>query len=345
MPIKKPVVQVLGKRKRESKEVLRRNNVVVKNPTSKTCERWRPISGFEGYYEVSTMGRVRSLPRVVEYPAGMADRKLSSRVIHSSCDKDGYRIIHLYRDGKSNNCKVHRLVAGAFIPNPDNLPDVNHKNEVKDDNRVENLEWCTHGYNMNYGDRAKKASDALTKFAYQRFTPSGEYIDTLMYQDIVDAGFDYGFVVKASQGVYETAYGLIWKRIPIEEYKEKVKPKLRKNGVVVNKPTSSSNWKGFERIVASFFGTKRVPLSGSNSGHNTNSDSLHPRIYIECKVREKFALWKLFRDTEDKAKVEKKVPVVAIKQKGERGYLLIVRPQDLERLVQIRAESLAESDK
>ena len=88
--------------------------------------------------------------------------------------------------------------------------------------------------------------------------------------------------------------------------------------MVVKKPTSKSTWKLFERVVASFFGTKRVPLSGSNSGHGTNSDSLHPKLYIECKVRSKIALWQLFVDTENKAKVEHKVPVVAVKQKGEK---------------------------
>lgn len=124
------------------------------------------------------------------------------------------------------------------------------------------------------------------------------------------------------------------KRIP--------KTLVRKNNVKVNKPTSKSCWKSFERLVASFFGTKRVPLSGSNSGHGTNSDSLHPKVYIECKVRGKISLWSLFADTESKAKVEGKVPVVAIKQKGERGYLLVMRPEDMEKLAEIRKESLEE---
>lgn len=110
---------------------------------------------------------------------------------------------------------------------------------------------------------------------------------------------------------------------------------VRSNGVVVKNATSKSCWKGFERTVASYFGTKRVPLSGSNSGHNTNSDSLHPDIYIECKVREKFAVWSLFKDTEGKAKVEKKIPLCALKQKGERGWLVLVRPQDIVELAEL----------
>lgn len=118
------------------------------------------------------------------------------------------------------------------------------------------------------------------------------------------------------------------KRIP--------KIQIRKNNVVVKKPTSKSCWKSFERTVAEFFGTRRVPLSGSNSGHGTNSDSLHPKLYIECKVRNKIAIWQLFVDTERKAKVEKKIPVVAIKQKGEKGYLLVIRPEDLRHINEIR---------
>lgn len=126
--------------------------------------------------------------------------------------------------------------------------------------------------------------------------------------------------------------------------KKKRVPKelVRSNNVVVKHPTSKSCWKSFERKVAEFFGTKRVPLSGSNSGHGTNSDSLHPKVYIECKVREKFSIWNLFVDTEKKAKVEKKVPVVALKQKGEQGYLLLLRPEDLEKLTKYHKDAKVE---
>lgn len=134
----------------------------------------------------------------------------------------------------------------------------------------------------------------------------------------------------------------IKRKANVTKKKRPQKTLIRKNNVIVKHPTSKSAWKSFERLVASFFGTKRVPLSGINSGHGTNSDSLHPKIYIECKVRHKFSLWSLFIDTEKKAKVENKVPVVAIKQKGEKGYLLVVRPDDLGKLVEIRKESLEE---
>lgn len=122
------------------------------------------------------------------------------------------------------------------------------------------------------------------------------------------------------------------------------KETIRSNNVVVKHPTSKSCWKGFERVVAQFFGTRRVPLSGSNSGHNTNSDSLHDKLYIECKVRDKFSLWTIFKDTEAKAKEERKVPIVAIKQKSEKGFLLLIRPEDLEKITEIRKQVLELSE-
>lgn len=133
-------------------------------------------------------------------------------------------------------------------------------------------------------------------------------------------------------------------RNAVKKKKRVPKVLVRKNNVVVKNPTSKSSWKGFERTVANYFGTRRVPLSGSNSGHGTNSDSLHPKLYIECKVRSKIALWQLFVDTEKKAKVENKIPVVAIKQKGEKGYLLVMRPEDLEKISEIHLESTENSE-
>ena len=131
--------------------------------------------------------------------------------------------------------------------------------------------------------------------------------------------------------------------MPVKKVQKRKRNKemVRKNNVVVKNPTSKSAWKSFERTVSSFFGTRRVPLSGINSGHGTNSDSLHDKLYIECKLRGKFSLWQLFDDTEKKAKHENKIPIVAIKQKGGRGYLVIVRPEDLDEVVKIRAESVA----
>lgn len=133
--------------------------------------------------------------------------------------------------------------------------------------------------------------------------------------------------------------------MPIKKVEKRKRPKkefLRKNNVLVKNPTSKSAWKSFERVVAEFFGTRRVPLSGSNSGHGTNSDSLHDKLYIECKLRGKISLWQLFEDTEKKAKQENKIPIVAIKQKGSRGYLLVMRPFDIRKIAEIQQKSSLE---
>lgn len=112
-------------------------------------EIWKPIGGYEGLYEVSNKGRVRSFH-------------------NATCktkDKDGilrqfkgtYYSVSLHKDKKQKTHDVHRLVADAFLPNPNNLPEVNHKNEDKLDNRVENLEWVTHKYNIAYSHNIEKS--------------------------------------------------------------------------------------------------------------------------------------------------------------------------------------------
>lgn len=106
---------------------------------------WKDVKGYEEYYEVSDTGKVRSKDRWVNNNGTMEFRK--GRELRSANCR-GYRLVALCVDAKPYKAKVHRLVAEAFIPNPDNKPEVNHINTVKDDNRVENLEWCTKSENM-----------------------------------------------------------------------------------------------------------------------------------------------------------------------------------------------------
>ena len=112
-----------------------------------TKEIWLDISGYEGYYQVSNLGNVKSVERKVPH-----ERKgfefIKERILKQHINR--YAFVLLSKNRKTTNKTVHRLVAFAFIPNPENKPQVNHINGIKDDNRVENLEWCTIDYNNNH---------------------------------------------------------------------------------------------------------------------------------------------------------------------------------------------------
>ena len=114
-------------------------------------EIWKEVEGYNGRYEISNLGRVRSYAQ---------DRK-SGKIKTGNQTAKGYRSILLY-DGKGNSkwFPVHRLVAAAFLDNPDNLPQVNHKDENKLNNCSENLEWCTNEYNVRYGTRNERVAES-----------------------------------------------------------------------------------------------------------------------------------------------------------------------------------------
>ena len=115
-------------------------------------EVWKDIEGYEGLYQVSNTGQVRSLNYL---------HTGEVKPLKQGTDGNGYKRVSLYKDGKSKTCRVHRLVAMAFILNPNNYKEVNHKDENPSNNNVNNLEWCTNEYNVNYGTRTKRASESL----------------------------------------------------------------------------------------------------------------------------------------------------------------------------------------
>lgn len=113
-------------------------------------EIWKDIKDYTGY-QVSNMGNVRSLNF---HQTGKV------QVLKLRKNKNGRIYVNLYKDGKKKFCQVHRLVVTAFLENPDNLPQVNHKDENPSNNRVDNLEWCTSKYNNNYGSHNQRVSEA-----------------------------------------------------------------------------------------------------------------------------------------------------------------------------------------
>lgn len=159
-------------------------------------EIWKDIKGYAGLYQVSNFGRVRSLPRMGT-KGGLLKLLLSG----------GYLAVNLYKNGKMKAMLVHRLVAIAFIPNPHNYSEVNHKNEIKTDNRVENLEWCTRLYNNTYGTRIERVvSKNLNQKSTSKpvnFTIDGIIIKTFPSQKEAARYFNIcnGWVSKICKGV------------------------------------------------------------------------------------------------------------------------------------------------
>ena len=119
-------------------------------------ENWKDIKGYEGLYQVSDCGNVKSLERDVFNYRGTVIRHTEEKILVQNIGKLGYAYVNLYLNGKPKSIKTHRLVAMAFLPNPENKPQVNHKDENPLNNCVENLEWCTASYNANYGTRNER---------------------------------------------------------------------------------------------------------------------------------------------------------------------------------------------
>lgn len=173
-------------------------------------EIWKPIPGYEGLYEISDIGRVKSLPRET---FGLLRFK-EERIISSNGDGKGYRTIKLSKNGKVSRYLVHRLVAMAFIPNPDNLPYINHKDENRSNNNVGNLEWCTPKYNVNYGNAHSKWKESYLKSNGRpicSYDENGNLVKEYnCFVDAVREGYKRRHIEECINGLKRMHKGLFW---------------------------------------------------------------------------------------------------------------------------------------
>ena len=159
-------------------------------------EIWKSIEGFEGLYEISNIGRVKSIGTYNTCKRG---------IMNPMIDPDGYPHVRLYNNGTSKDIAIHRLVAIAFIPNPNKYRYVNHKDENTQNNKVSNLEWCTNSYNLIYSKGKKVA----------QYTREGEFIKE--FNCIADASRECNVpttnISKCCKGKRYSAGNFIWRYV------------------------------------------------------------------------------------------------------------------------------------
>lgn len=168
-------------------------------------EEWRDIAGYEGIYQISNLGRVKSMNY---YGKSGCEKIRMMRV-----NKFGYIDIVLSKKGVNKTYQVHRLVAEAFIPNPNSLPQVNHIDEDKGNNSVSNLEWCDSSYNINYGNRNKIAGykNSIPEITPVMCIETGEtYISVAEASRKKNIG--RGSISLCIKGKQRTAGGYHWKK-------------------------------------------------------------------------------------------------------------------------------------
>lgn len=165
-------------------------------------EVWRDVVGFEGLYKISNKGNVYSVER-----KDSIGRKRGGFTLKARTKKRGYLDVNLCKNGVLKRKLIHRLVAQAFIPNPNNFLEINHKDENKTNNRVENLEWCTRKYNNNHGKRTEKARRKLSKKVKAVNIESGEVLTFNSTQEARNEGYAGSNVSLACRGVYKDGTG------------------------------------------------------------------------------------------------------------------------------------------
>lgn len=170
-------------------------------------EIWKDVESYKGYYQVSNLGNVRSLTRSFTRSDGKV-KTFQGKLLTTKAEPSGYKHVNLSKHGKAHSVRIHRLVAYAFIENPNNYPCINHKDENKQNNTVDNLEWCTYQYNLTYNDKQLKRATKVDRYA-----KDGAYINTYisLTEAQRDTGADQRNIGACCRGKIKSCGGYVWK--------------------------------------------------------------------------------------------------------------------------------------
>ena len=171
-------------------------------------EVYKDMVGYEALYQVSNIGNVKSL--------NYNKVKYMEKLLKQQKGCNGYKTVILCKNKTSKRFYIHRLVANAFLPNPQNLPCINHKDECRTNNVVTNLEWCSYKYNLEYNNGRKRRAESRSKQVYQ-YTKDGELI--AVWKSTSECGrngYNFGHVASCCRGEIKSHKGYIWSYKPIE---------------------------------------------------------------------------------------------------------------------------------
>ena len=156
-------------------------------------EVWKPVKGYEGLYEVSNLGRVKSLNYMHTGKEG---------ILKANKDNDGYLHVNLYKNNKMKSCTIHRLVAIAFVENPEGYNEVNHIDKNRENSKASDLEWCSRQYNVDYSQ--SKAVIGINKV-------SGLIVEFVSAKEAArQIGIDHGNIIKCCKGKRNSVGGFLW---------------------------------------------------------------------------------------------------------------------------------------
>ena len=174
-------------------------------------EEWKSIVETEGYYEISNLGNIRTIDRYAKVCGG-GKRFIKGKIQKPTRCSNGYLELQASVKGKRYIFMVHRLVAQYFIPNPNNYPEVNHKDENPKNNCADNLEWCTPKYNCNYGTRKQRCMEKVKKKPVRQLTLDGKLIAEypMMSEAMRQTGVDSVQIGRVCKGKNKTAGGFKW---------------------------------------------------------------------------------------------------------------------------------------